>query len=234
MPQELVQRLLAFRWRRHALLLLALAPAAFLAPQAVRAEVLPEAVALLSKLEAAVAPLADLETDFVQIRHIALTDEKVEARGRMRFKTPDFFRLDYKEPDADVLTMRGDSLLVYFPAMNQAQRHRIDRDDATRNFFLLFASRKGELATRFDVSLGPVTAEGPTLRLQPLADAIDYPITEILVRLRPANGFPEELFFREEGGDTVLFRLEKPRPNRRLTERDFVFVPPRGTEIIER
>jgi outer membrane lipoprotein-sorting protein len=202
-------------------------------PGRARGEALPEARPLLSKLEAAVAPLFDLETDFVQLRHIALTDESVEARGRMRFKTPDFFRLDYREPDADVLTMRGDSLLVYFPAMNQAQRHTIDREDATRNLFLLFASRKGELASRFDVSLGPAGPEGPTLRLQPLADAIDYPITEILVRLAP-NGLPRELFFREEGGDTVLFRLEKPRTNRKLVERDFVFVPPAGTEIIDR
>jgi outer membrane lipoprotein-sorting protein len=221
-------------WRRRFRIAPALLVLVLATPSGARGEALPEARPLLSKLEAAVAPLSDLETDFLQVRHIALTDEKVEARGRMRFMAPDYFRLDYREPDADVLTMRGDSLLVYFPAMNQAQRHLIDREDATRNLFLLFASKKGELASRFDVSLGPAGPEGPTLRLQPLADAIDYPITEILVRLNDATGLPGELFFREEGGDTVLFRLQKPRTNRRLTERDFVFVPPAGTEIIDR
>jgi outer membrane lipoprotein-sorting protein len=204
------------------------------APGPTRAAVLPEAAPLLGKLEAAVGPLRDFQADFVQVRHVDLTDENIEARGRLRFLAPDFFRLDYREPDADVLTMRGDTLLVYFPALAQAQRHAIDREDATRNIFLLFASKKGELAERFDVSLAPPGPGRAALRLQPLDGAIDYPIREIVVTLDPKSHLPEELFFREEGGDTIVFRLTGVRTNRKLKPADFVFVPPTGTEILER
>ena len=201
-------------------------------PSAAPAAVLPEAAPMLAKLETALAPLRSFEADFVQIRHIDLTDENVEAKGRLRFLAPESFRLDYKAPDADVLTMRGDSLLVYFPAMNQAQRHAVDREDATRNIFLLFAAKPGELGARFDISL----ATGPTgasLRLQPLAGSLDYPISEIVVRVHKKTNLPEELFFREEGGDTIVFRLSGVRTNRRLSPDDFVFAPPPGTEILE-
>ncbi|HEX7880117.1 MAG TPA: outer membrane lipoprotein carrier protein LolA [Candidatus Eisenbacteria bacterium] len=199
----------------------------------VEAAVLPEAAPLLDRLEGAIGPLKDFQADFVQVRHVDLTDENIEARGRLRFLAPESFRLDYREPDADVLTMRGDSLLVYFPALAQAQRHRIDREDATRNIFLLFASKKGELADRFDVSLAPPGPGGAALRLQPLAGVLDYPIQEIVVRLQSKTNLPEELFFREEGGDTVVFRLADVRTNRKLKSSDFVFVPPPGTEILE-
>ena len=198
----------------------------------VDAAVLPEAQPLLSRLEAALAPLHDFQAGFVQIRHIDLTDENVEARGRLRFLAPDSFRLDYREPD--VLAMQGDSMLVYFPAMNQAQRHLIDRQDATRSIFLLFASKKGELGSRFDISLAPPGPTGPALRLQPLAGALDYPIQEITVRLHPKSGLPQEIYFREEVGDTIVLRLSDIRTNRKLTRADFVFVPPAGTEILDR
>lgn len=216
----------------RAVLLLVLMPLAGV--PAVGAAVLPEAQPLLSKLESALAPLHDFQAGFVQIRHIDLTDENVEARGRLRFLAPDSFRLDYQEPDADVLAMQGDSMLVYFPGMNQAQHHLIDRQDATRNIFLLFASKKGELGSRFDISLAPPGPTGPALRLQPLAGAIDYPIQEITVRLHPKSGLPLEIYFREEVGDTVVLRLSDVRTNRKLTRADFVFVPPAGTEILDR
>ncbi|MDZ4804416.1 MAG: outer membrane lipoprotein carrier protein LolA [Candidatus Eisenbacteria bacterium] len=200
----------------------------------VGAAVLPEARPLLSKLESALAPLHDFQAGFVQVRHIDLTDENIEARGRLKFLAPDSFRLDYLEPDADVLAMQGDSMLVYFPSMNQAQRHLVDRQDATRNIFLLFASRKGELGSRFDISLAPPGPGGPALRLQPLAGTLDYPIQEIVVRPHSKSGLPEELYFREEGGDTVVFRLSSIKTNRNITRADFVFVPPAGTEILDR
>jgi outer membrane lipoprotein-sorting protein len=197
------------------------------------AAVTPEARPLLAKLEKAIEPLKSFEATFIQVRHLALTDEKVEATGRLRFLAPDGFRLDYKSPDADVLSMSGDSLIVYFQALKQAQRYRVDEDEATRNMFLLFSARHGVLENRFDISLseGP---EGPALRFQPLEDAIDYPLTEIRAHLNSKTGLPERLFFNEEGGDTILFRLANPRLNQKLTPRDFVFVPPRGTEIITR
>lgn len=197
------------------------------------AAVTPEARPLLNRLEKAIEPLKTFEAAFVQVRHLALTEEKVEATGRLRFLAPDGFRLDYKSPDADVLTMSGDSLTVYFQALKQAQRYPVDEGEATRNMFLLFSARKGLLEEKFDISLsaGP---EGQALRFQPLEGAIDYPLTEIRTYLNAKTGLPEQLFFREEGGDTILFRLSNPKVNRTMTAGDFVFVPPRGTEIIIR
>lgn len=202
--------------------------------RAARAEVTPDARPLLSRLERAIAPLRSFESSFVQVRHLALTDEKVEASGRLRFMAPDRFRLDYRSPDADVLTVNGDSMQVYFQAMKQAQRYRVNEREATQNLFLLFSARQGELEQKFDVSLAPPSPEGQALLFKPIGDALDYPITEIRVTPDPRTSYPGTLIFREQGGDVVLFKLDHPRANRKLTLRDFVFVPPRGTEIITR
>ncbi len=198
------------------------------------AEVLPDARPLLGRLEKALAPLNSLEADFVQVRHLALTDENVEATGRLRFLAPGFFRLDYRTPDPDVLTMRGDSLQVYFAALEQAQRYLVDENESTRDMFLLFASKPGRLERKYDISLGPRTPEGQPLRFQPLDSSLAGSISEIWVHLEARTGYPERIFFREEGGDTVLFRLAKTKPNRKMDAADFVFVPPPGTEIISR
>jgi outer membrane lipoprotein carrier protein len=199
-----------------------------------RAAVVPAARPLLDRLETAIASLRNFEAEFVQVRHLALTDEKVEATGRLRFLRPDHFRLDYRSPDADVLTMAGDSMLVYFQALKQAQRYPVDQTGATQNMFLLFSAPKGALEKKFDVSLAPPSPEGPALRFQPLDGTIDYPIEEIQVHLNGKTGLPERLLFREQGGDVVLFRLATPKTNRKMASSDFVFVPPKGTEIIGR
>src|SRR5690349_8214956 len=119
--------------RRLFLIVLGLAGAAFITPAL--ADVAPGARPLLDRLEKAIDPLKSFEADFIQIRHLALTDEKVEASGRLRFLAPDLFRLDYRSPDADVLTMAGDSMQVYFQAMKQAQRYKVDESEATQNMF---------------------------------------------------------------------------------------------------
>lgn len=198
------------------------------------AAVLPEARPLLERLERAIAPLRDFEAEFVQVRHLALTDEEVRAAGRLRFLAPDHFRLDYHSPEADVLSMRGDTLEVYFPSQRQLQRYPVDDGEATRSLLLLFAARPGRLEEEFDVSLAPPSPAGRALRLQPLADALDYPVSEIQVTLNARTGLPERLFFREEGGDTILLRLDGPKTNRGLKRPDFILVPPPGTEIISR
>lgn len=197
-----------------------------------RAGVLPGARPLLDRLEAALDPLKDLEADFVQVRKISLTDETVEADGRLRFLAPDYFRIDYGEPVGDQLVMWGDSVLVYNPELKQAQRNFLDREDSSRNVLLLFASRRGQLGEKFDVSPGPASPGGPTLRFQPLEGTLDFPISEIQVRLHPKSGLPSEIFIRELEGDSSLFQLRNVRTNRRLAPSDFVLRLPPDTEII--
>lgn len=217
---------------RGATLVLTFVLLAIAAP--LQAAVIPSARPLLDRMEKAIEPLHNFDADFVQVRHLALTDEKVEATGRLRFLAPDYFRLDYRSPDLDVLTMAGDSMLVYFQALKQAQRYKVDESEATQNMFLLFSAKRGLLEKKFDVSLAPPSPEGQALRFQPLDDSIDYPIIEIQVHLNRKTGLPERLLFREQGGDVVLFRLDTPRTNRKMGPADFVFLPPRGTEVISR
>lgn len=203
-------------------------------PGAARAAVLPTARPLLDRLERAIGPVNDLEAQFTQVRHLALTDETVNATGRLRFLNADKFRLDYSSPDPDILAIRADTLLVYFAALKQAQRYRLSDDPTTRNLFMLFSSEKGKLEAAFDISLAPASPEGESLRLQPLATQGHASVTEIRVFLDPKSGMPRRLFFREEGGDTVLFELKGVKTNRRLKPADFAVQLPKGTEVISR
>jgi outer membrane lipoprotein-sorting protein len=148
----------------------------------------------------------DLEAQFAQVRHLALTDETVSAAGRLRFINPDKFRLDYSTPDPDILAIRADTLLVYFASLKQAQRYRLSDDATTRNMFMLFSSERGRLEKAFDISLAPASPEGEALRLQPLPDQGHASVTEI--RASGPEADYRRLFFREEGGDTVVFELK--------------------------
>jgi outer membrane lipoprotein-sorting protein len=196
--------------------------------------VLPEARPILTRLERAIGPLTSLEARFVQVRHVAITDEDVEAAGRLRFLAPGSFRLDYKTPDPDVLTLRGDTLMVYFASLEQLQLYPLDEEESARDMFLLFSSRPGDLEKKFDISLGAPSPFGRPLKFQPLSRDLDESILEIQVDLNDRTSLPERIFFREPGGDTVLFRLQEMKTDRRLSAGDFRFDPPRGTEIIQR
>lgn len=198
------------------------------------AAVLPTARPLLDRLERAISPVNDLEAQFAQVRHLALTDETVSAAGRLRFINPDKFRLDYSAPDPDILAIRADTLLVYFASLKQAQRYRLSDDATTRNMFMLFSSERGRLEKAFDISLAPASPEGEALRLQPLPTQGHASVTEIRVFLDPKSGLPRRLFFREEGGDTVVFELKSVKVNRRLKAADFAVKLPAGTEVISR
>lgn len=211
-----------------------LAGVAIAAPTWVAAAVVAEARAALDRLEKATAPVRDFEAEFVQIRHVALTDETVEASGRLRFLAPDHFRLDYSSPDPDILAIRSDTLVVFFSRMKQAQRYRLSDDPTSRGLFLLFSSEPGRLARSFDISPAPPSPSGSGLRLQPLAGSGPAAVTEIQVFADARSGLPRRLFFREEGGDTVIFELRKAKTNRKLRSSDFELRLPGGTELINR
>ena len=214
--------------------LLAVAALAMSGPRVAAAAVLPAARPMLDRLERAIGPVKDLEAQFVQARHLALTDETVSATGRLRFLNPDKFRLDYESPDRDILSIRADTLLVYFAALKQAQRYRLSDDATTRNMFMLFSSERGRLEQVFDISVAPATPEGEALRLQPLPTQGHASVTEIQVFLDRKSGLPRRLFFREEGGDTVVFELKGVKVNRRIRPEDFRVTLPAGTEVISR
>jgi outer membrane lipoprotein-sorting protein len=173
------------------LLLPATSAAADLPPAAVR-------------LEAALANIAGIRADFVQIRAVDLTGEELEARGVLVLEPPHRFRLRYDDAGEQQIAVVGDSLWVLDPVENQAVRFLFDPEAPGSEVFLLFGGGERRLAEVFLVTQEPWAGHPEALHLVPRNPDPGYPLTDLRV-LVDDRGLPRRFFYREPTGDTVVF-----------------------------
>lgn len=69
--------------------------------------------------------LKDYEVDF------EITVEKEESAGRLSFKTPDLLRMDYKNPQEQVICFNGDLLTIYLPSSNAVLQQQVSPGSST-------------------------------------------------------------------------------------------------------
>ena len=185
-----------------------------------------------ARLERALAGIKGLRADFVQIRDVALTGERMESRGFLAFRPPQDFRLVFETPEPQELVTQRDSLWVIMPSENQAQRYPFDLDSPGSEVFLLFGTGERKLSDVFHVVEEEWGSYPRALLLTPREAEPGYPLEEIRVVVGKA-GFPERLFIREVTGDTVVFRFVKVQRNPSDLDRLVELRLPPGIEVIE-
>lgn len=215
------------RRRAAALASFTLALVALVAPAARAA--LPEAAA---RLERTMRATGGLRADFVQIRIVELTGEEIEATGFIAFRPPSAFRLAYVDPDPQEIVVTGDSLWVYMPADGQAIRYSFDAAAPGSEIFLLFGGGERRIEDAYEVVEERWADRADALRLTPRDVEPGYPIEEIRL-LVDRGGFPERLFYRELGGDAVVFRFTRITVRPPDLDALVRLRIPAGTEILD-
>lgn len=194
------------------------------------------ATAGLEVLEAAAERYRRIDAlcaDFKQQLVNTLLGEERVSRGRLCQRHPNFFRMDFTDPDGDLVLSDGRSFHLYYPSMNPGQVVRIplDPERGGLDFQREFLSDPG---ARYDVTLEGRERVGDTmtqrLHLVPIEPS---PTLEAWLWIDPDEAVIRQVRLNDRNGVQRTIELSAIQWNPALGVEAFEFVLPAGAQIVD-
>jgi chaperone LolA len=209
------------RLLRPVIAALALLACFFAASLPARADVNTE----IARIQKAYETIKDLRGSFVQKSVIRDLDKTESYKGQFFVKPPMKMKWVYAGKDAQSLTIRGDTVLIYKEAEQQAYKSRFDRQTYGQTPVALL-SGFGNIREEFSVS-----AEGDWLVLKPKRPMGN--VTFIKVELSD-KGFPIRGFeIHDSHSNVIEIELRDIRTNTGLKDSLFDLSLPKGVNVFE-
>jgi outer membrane lipoprotein-sorting protein len=171
--------------------------------------------------------------DFVQELDNPLLGESRTSRGRLCQLRPNFFRMDFSDPEGDRIVADGEHFYIFYPSMNPGQviRTPLDPSRGGMDFFREFLA---EPTSTYAVTLeGRETVTGrATVRLH-LVPRRGGGIREARVWVDPVADVIRKVTVTETSGveRTVVLSAVTLEPD--VTAADFTFDLPPGARIVD-
>lgn len=158
--------------------------------------------------------------------------EKQETAGRLSFKAPDLLRLDYTNPEEQVICYNGDTLTIYLPDSDAVLQQNITSDTGVE---ALTTPQGLSLLSRY-YTVAYETGQ----KAEPLEDGSDEMVVKfILTRKSASEAFryiniavseQTKLIRRMEAvtpkGEVILFDFYDYVLNQGITDQRFIYDPP--------
>ena len=210
--------------RLAVVLLLAVALPAMPAAQGQRS-----ADAVARGLQARYQGVQDFSADFVQSYRGGVLKTRSNQRGTVAVKKPGKMRWIYASPERKELVSDGRKIYWYVPEDKLVTVSDVGPDDPSTP--ALFLSGKGDISRDFTPSFVKApSADLLALKLVPRRAEPEYEY--LVVALDPASLQMRALTtYDRQGGESTL-TLTNMKENRRLSDKDFVFTPPRGVKVV--
>ena len=158
--------------------------------------------------------------------------EKQETAGRLSFKAPDLLRLDYTNPEEQVICYNGDTLTIYLPDSAAVLQQNITRDTGVE---ALTTPQGLSLLSRY-YTVAYETGQ----KAEPLEDGSDEMVVKfILTRKSASEAFryiniavseQTKLIRRMEAvtpkGEVIVFDFYDYVLNQGITDQRFIYDPP--------
>ncbi len=158
--------------------------------------------------------------------------EKQETAGRLSFKAPDLLRLDYTNPEEQVICYNGDTLTIYLPDSAAVLQQNITRDTGVE---ALTTPQGLSLLSRY-YTVAYETGQ----KAEPLEDGSDEMVVKfILTRKSASEAFryiniavseQTKLIRRMEAvtpkGEVIMFDFYDYVLNQGITDQRFIYDPP--------
>ncbi|MBN1140976.1 MAG: outer membrane lipoprotein carrier protein LolA [Deltaproteobacteria bacterium] len=199
------------------------------------------------------AAIQDFQVDFLQESEIASLGRKQLARGRAAFKflapsqkklVSPLFSWEYLEPHRQQIVSDGATVWFHVPENQQAIRSEAGRSltGDERSNPLLFLTRIGELRRFFEIGwAAPRRDESGDYRLtltprepSPLVRSLLFVVSQQAVASKTSKLiFPlRAVVLVNVNGDRSRIDFSSPRINQGLSNENFRFAPPEGTDIL--
>lgn len=184
--------------------------------------------ALARDLQARYQSIRDFSADFVQSYRAGVLKTQTRESGTVAVKKPGKMRWTYVKPERKEFVSDGSKMSIYIPEDKQV----IERDTADQATTPdLFLSGRGDIARDFTPSYVDSTVAGTiALKLVPRKSEPEYEY--LILALDPVSLQIRGLTTRDHQGGESTLTFANIRENRGLSDRDFVFRPPRGVTVV--
>ena len=217
------------------------------------AEKPPELEQVLQSMQKAADAVKDLSADFTYLRYLADFEDESRKSGRLRFRKPEFVRIDFTKPYEKTVYVTPDRFVEYRPDSDVATIVRRDRPGARSaaagdlredTLALALATAPSRLAERFHLSLVPTPDPEErgalvVLELRPKeADSspgggsggLPPEVLKVWLWVDRGDWLPRRVKSFERDGDTETFLFSRLETNLGLPRRLFEFTP--GPETV--
>jgi outer membrane lipoprotein carrier protein len=166
-----------------------------------------------------------------QIRN-PLLGRTTRSTGTLYQRQPDRFRMEFSDPEGDVIVSDGEYFWLYYPSVDARQVIRTPRGPQGLDLHAQFI---GDPVRRFEAtSHGQETVQGRAAHVLTLVprEALGY--RSLKVWIDADDHMVRRFELTEENGSVRHFELHDVVVNPSLPDRLFQFTPPAGAQVIRR
>jgi outer membrane lipoprotein carrier protein len=213
---------------RRSLLLAALVLAPVLAAAQAKPAQSPEGLA--KALQAHYEGIRDFTADFVQSYRGGVLKTQSQEYGTVSVKKPGRMHWVYTKPERKELVSDGAKIYWYVPEDKQVTVSDMPTGDQAATG-AMFLSGKGNIVRDFTASVAPSPVSGAVaLKLTPRRAQPEYEY--LVVAFDPSTHQIRSLTTRDLQGGESTTRFSNMKENRGISDKEFVFRPPRGVNVI--
>jgi len=184
---------------------------------------------VVKRIREAREKINDFTSDFVQEKRISLLKEKVISKGRVRFKKPDKFSIEFFHPETSQMVFDGKTVLLYFKEEKIAERYQIQGNPLTEKYLLFSKDPFQEKLAQWRI-----VEDRESVLLMEILPKVKDPLfvkTKLWISKRDWNITGMEMV--EKNGDTTTLQYSNMRVNRGLSDSDFEIRLPKDVKITE-
>lgn len=171
----------------------------------------------------------DFSADLFQEKRISLLKGKVVSRGRIRYKKPNYFLIEFFHPEPSQMVFDGKTLLLYFKEERVAERYRVEANPMVEKYLLFSKDPFQEKLAQWRIveDRGPVL----TMEISPKEKEPLFLKTRLWISKKDWTVVGMEMV--ERNGDTTLLRYSNVKINTGLTSAAFQIELPKDVRITE-
>lgn len=190
------------------------------------------ATALATSIQRHYDQVRDFQADFTHTYVGGILRKKTVEHGRMAVRKPGRMRWTYTQPEQKLFVSDGNRVYSYVPADKQVYVAAVPADDQATTP-ALFLAGKGNILRDFtvapvDVPDAPAGSVG--LKLTPKRPEREYDWLNLVVDKSSLS--LRMLVTSDSQGGLSTFAFTNLRENTGIADKEFVFVMPRGVDVI--
>jgi outer membrane lipoprotein-sorting protein len=174
--------------------------------------------AFQQKLSGATSSLQSLRSDFAQIKHLSMLQDKLTAKGLFYYQKQDKVRIEYQQPYTYLLVMNAGQVLVKDEQKSTRVNAGASKVMRSVNRIMLDCMR-GTVFTNPDFKVEAFEGSNSYLLvLTPANDAIKKMLSRIEVHMNKSNFDVQKLSMTEPGGDFTEMNFSNTQRNLKLDD----------------
>lgn len=191
-----------------------------------------DATALAASIQRHYDQVRDFQADFTHTYVGGILRKKTVERGHMAVRKPGRMRWTYTDPEEKLFVSDGNRVYSYVPADKQVYVAAVPAEDQATTP-ALFLAGKGNILRDFSVSPADVPEAPPgsvSLKLTPKRPEREYDWLDLVVD--KSSLALRMLITSDSQGGLSTFAFTNLRENTGISDKEFVFVMPRGVDVI--